>query len=195
MENQDHVNEEREMVEEEVLFEGRVEEGVAITISDSDAYYEESSSTTSTSEFFLSDGEGLVDEFSEPELVAGPSRPDTSKPVGVVAPERRARITGRAESPAGASVGGSVRSPSPPRAGNEAYRDVYIRDDLDLLEAWVTSTRVLRGTEGFVVPPAPVFHQFDPFLSLDIGPRYEEVLLRRRYVCSGSLRILRDIPV
>ena len=40
MENQDHVNEEREMVEE-VLFEGRVEEGVAITISDSDDYYEE----------------------------------------------------------------------------------------------------------------------------------------------------------
>ena len=39
------------------------------------------------------------------------------------------------------------------------------------------TTRVLRGTEGFVVPPAPVFDQFDAFLSQDIGPRYEEVLL------------------
>ena len=75
-------------------------EGVAIVISDSDDFYEESSSS-SGSEYLPSGGEDPVEEFEEPEPVAGPSRPDTSRPVGVVAPERRANSSERSVSPAG----------------------------------------------------------------------------------------------
>ena len=71
----------------EVILEGEREEGVAITVSDSDDYYEESSS--SGSEYLPFGGEDLAEEFRELEPVAGLSRPDTSRPVGAVALERR----------------------------------------------------------------------------------------------------------
>ena len=161
--------EEREVVLEEVLLEGQIEEGVAIAISEGDDYYEESSSSSSSSsEYLHSGGEGLVEEFHEPsqerEPVAGPSRPDTSLPVGVVLPERR-------------TVSPAPSSDSEGSPLLESFRGIYNRNDLEILEAWVMSTRVLHGTKGFVVPHAPVLLHFADFLDVEIGHQWEEVLL------------------
>ena len=102
MGSEDNFEEEREFLQEEVILEGRVEEGVAIAVSDSDDNYESSSS--SGSKYLPCGGEDLVEEFGYAEPVAGPSRPDTSRPVGVVATERRANIPERAVSPPSVEV-------------------------------------------------------------------------------------------
>ena len=176
MGSQENYEDEREFVREEVILEGTLEEGVVITYSEGDDYYEEPSSSSS-SEYLPSDVEGLVGEFVEPPLEpepeAGPSGPDTSRPVAVVHPE------GRNVSPVpSSSKGGDPEDFED--MGNpllESFRGIFNRNDLDILQSWILNTRASLGTEGFVVPHAPVLLAFASFLEVDIGHTWEEVLL------------------
>ena len=134
---------------EEVIQEGTVEEGVVITISESDEYYEEHSSSSS-SEYLPSDGEGLVDEFveppQEPEPEAGPTRPDTSRPVAVVHPERR----DVSPVPSSSSGGHPEDLEDMDNPLLESFRGIFNRNDLNILESWILNTRASLGTDGFV---------------------------------------------
>ena len=97
--------------------------------------------------------------------VAGPSRPDTSVPVGSSPAPRVSRPLVRL-------IPGLISNPD-----RETFMDLYDWGDVTRLERWVEDNRGTRGVRGYMVGRPPLSDAFASFLLQQYGRAWESRLL------------------
>ena len=153
------------MSQEEVILEGSVDGGeIRVLSSSSRATTAVASSSSSTAP---GSSAARVSAARSSEPVAGPSRPDTSIPVGApvvhVAPIRRR--------PHGLLMPEEISNPD-----NETFMDIYDWGEVRRLQDWVERTRWTRGYRSFMVGAAPISERFASLLLQLFGRQWEAKL-------------------